>query len=166
MNSKERMLAAFSSDQTPDRVPWAEQLVDEKVLSALCELLPQADLFTLIHLRGTCDARIESMPIRTSFLSDLPGVGRYYRYLLPLMPLVVEQMDVAGYDLVVSTSHCVAKGVDCGPRSLHVCYCFTPMRYAWSQRGAYEDRMGPAGLALRMARPFLRAWDRRSAGRH
>ncbi|MHC4561157.1 MAG: glycosyltransferase [Planctomycetota bacterium] len=136
----------------------------EKVLSLLCGLVPGADILTLIHVPGSCDDAIERRCIRTSDLSDLPGVGRYYRHLLPLMPLAIEQIDASGYDLIISSSHCVAKGVIRSPGSLHVCYCHTPMRYAWAQQSAYRTTMGLGGLALRLMRPYLRAWDRRSAG--
>jgi len=136
----------------------------EKVLSLLCGLMPNADLFTLIRVPGACDARIEGMRIRTSFLNDLPGVKRYYRYLLPIMPFAIEQMDAGGYDLIVSCSHCVAKGTRRSPHAAHICYCLTPMRYVWSEAKTYQDSMGFSGLALRLAQKYLRAWDRRSAG--
>lgn len=135
----------------------------EKVLSALCELLPAADVLTMIHVPGSCDERIERMPIHTSALSDLPGVGRYYRYLVPLMTLAVEWLDLSGYDLIVSTSHCVAKGVVRPRRAVHVCYCHTPMRYAWSQHDAYRGMRVLPAAALRLMRRYLQAWDRRSA---
>ncbi|MBL7133469.1 MAG: glycosyltransferase [Phycisphaerae bacterium] len=136
----------------------------EKVLSVLCRLLPDADLFTLIHTPGACDRSIERMRIITSCLNDLPWVERYYRCLLPVMPLAVESLDLEGYDLIISSSHCVAKGIIRPPESLHVCYCHTPMRYAWSQAEQYHQTMGLLGLALRAVRGYLRAWDRRSAG--
>ena len=135
----------------------------EKVLSLLCGLVPQADLLTLIHTPGACDARIEGMRIKTSFLDDLPAVRRYYRYLLPLMPLAIEQMNAEEYDLIISCSHCVAKGIIRRPEAAHICYCFTPMRYVWSQGKTYQDGMGLSGLALRIGKRYLRAWDRRSA---
>ena len=135
----------------------------EKVLSHLCRLFPQADLLTLIHSAGSCDAHIEAMPIKTSVLNDFPGVRRYYRYLLPFMPLAIEQLDTGNYNLVISSSHCVAKGVICSPQSLHICYCHSPMRYAWTQTRNYSQNMGLSGLALAAARPYLRAWDIRSA---
>ena len=136
----------------------------EKVLSLLCRLMPQADVLTLLHVPGSCDRYIERMPIRTSSLNDWPAIGRTYRHLLPLMPLAIEQLDAAGYDLIVSSSHCVAKGVIRAPEALHVCYCHTPMRYVWAQTSAYDRTLGPCGWALRALRPYLRAWDRRSAG--
>lgn len=137
----------------------------EKVLSLLCGLIPHADLFTLLHVPGACDERIERMRIRTSFLNDLPAVRRYYRYLLPFMPLAMELMDAGEYDLVISCSHCVAKGIRRSGRAAHICYCFTPMRYIWSQSRCYRNGAGPSGWALRSLQGYLRAWDRRTAGR-
>ena len=137
----------------------------EKVLSLLCGLLPEADVLTLVHVRGSCDRRIERMRIRTSFLDDLPAVGRYYRFLLPLMPLAIEAFSAEPYDLVISSSHCVAKGVICPPRALHVCYCYTPMRYVWAQAAAYQSAAGLAGMGLLAFRKLLRTWDGRSAAR-
>ncbi|MFW6062421.1 MAG: glycosyltransferase [Planctomycetota bacterium] len=135
----------------------------EKVLSLLCELFPFADIATLVHVPGSVEPRIERMRVRTSWLSDLPRIGHYYRYLLPIMPLVVERMDLQEYDLIVSSSHCVIKGLVAHPQALHVCYCHTPMRYAWAQGTVYQQSMGLTGLALRAFRGYLRAWDRRSA---
>jgi len=137
----------------------------EKVLACICALLPKAELFTLIHRPGSCSPLIEAKAIRTSWLNDLPAVSRYYRHLLPLMPLAIERMDVSNCDLIVSTSHCVAKGVG-GRRAgqAHVCYCFTPMRYVWDAAEHYHRRVGIRRLALRALGPYLRAWDRRSAG--
>jgi glycosyltransferase involved in cell wall biosynthesis len=125
--------------------------------------MPRAKLLTLVHVPGTCDRHIERMPIVTSFLNALPGVGRYYRYLLPVMPLAMEWMNAERYDLIISCSHCVAKGVIRRPGSAHACYCFTPMRYVWAQDDAYGGAMGLPGLALRASKPYLRAWDLRSA---
>jgi glycosyltransferase involved in cell wall biosynthesis len=136
----------------------------EKVLQLICRCLPEADLYTLIHRPGSVDADIERRSIRTSWLNDLPGVDRYYRHLLPAMPLTIEQFDLTAYDLVISCSHCVAKGIRRRPGGAHLCYCFTPMRYAWDQAKAYASRLGWAGIGLLAARPWLQAWDRRSAG--
>jgi glycosyltransferase involved in cell wall biosynthesis len=140
----------------------------EKVLEILCELYPTADLYTLIHRRGSTSPAIERMRPRTSWLQHLPGINRYYRVCLPLFPLVIEQFDLSGYDLVISSSHCVAKSVIRAPHARHVCYCHTPMRYAWDQFDAYlgPDRVGR--VASRLARPVMAAlarWDRRTAGR-
>ncbi len=140
----------------------------EKVLEALCERYPDAELFTLLHVRGSVSATIERAPIHHSLLQYLPGVRRYYRKCLPLFPVLVEQFDLERFDLVISSSHCVAKSVIVGPEAVHVCYCHTPMRYAWDQFDAYfgPDRLGRIGSAL--ARPVLAAmarWDRATAGR-
>jgi len=135
----------------------------EKVLSLLCRLLPRADLYTLIHVPGSCDRRIEAMPIRPSVLDDLPGGRRHFRLLLPILPFFIERFDLSDYDLVVSSSHCVAKGIIRSPGAAHLCYCHTPMRYAWHHGRDYEASLGPAGAALRLLRGYLRAWDRRSA---
>ena len=137
----------------------------EKVLSLLCRLLPDADLFTLIHTPGVCDRPIEGMRIITSCLDDLPWVERYYRCLLPVMPLAAESLDLKRYDLIISSSHCVAKGIIRSPEALHVCYCHTPMRYVWAQAQQYRGKMmGLSSLGLRALAGYLRAWDIRSAG--
>lgn len=134
----------------------------ERVLSRVCRLFPSADLYTLIHVPGSTDAVIEGMRIRASGLSKLPGVKRFYRHLLPLMPSAVERFDLKDYDLAISLSHCVAKGFRRDPAAAHVCYCFTPMRYVWSDVGD-DRRGGVASLGLRALTPWLRRWDLRSA---
>jgi glycosyltransferase involved in cell wall biosynthesis len=139
----------------------------EKCLDVLCRRWPAANLFTLLHRPGSVSRAIEGRGPRTSFLQRLPRVERYYRYLLPLMPAAVESWRLPRCDLVVSLSHCVAKGVR-PPRGVpHVCYCFTPMRYAWHLRDAYlAGRV--RGLKARAAERLLgllRDWDRRSAAR-
>jgi len=140
----------------------------EKVLEVLAELYPDADLFTLVHRRGSVSPTIERLRIRTSFVQRLPFVERYYRHCLPLFPAAVEALDLDGYDLVVSSSHCAAKSVIRAGRARHLCYCLTPMRYAWDQYPAYfgAERIGrvPAGL-LRPVLAGLARWDRATAGR-
>jgi glycosyltransferase involved in cell wall biosynthesis len=138
----------------------------EKCLEVLCRRWPSAPLFTLLHRPGSVAPDIERRPLHTSFLQHLPGALRYYRYLLPLMPAATAAWRLPRCDLVVSFSHCVAKGVR-PPRGVpHVCYCFTPMRYAWHMRGAYfgRDRLG--GLGVRLVEQLLeglRRWDRHTA---
>ncbi|HLX09609.1 MAG TPA: glycosyltransferase family 4 protein, partial [Thermoanaerobaculia bacterium] len=105
----------------------------EKVLEQLGALYPDAPIFTLFHFPGTVSAALESHPIHTSFLQRAPGIRRRYRHYLPLFPAAVEEFELGGFDLVISSSHCVAKGVIPPPDGLHVCYCHTPMRYAWDQ---------------------------------
>src|SRR4051794_3548918 len=110
----------------------------EKCLEVLCERWPDAPLYTLLHKPGAVAPVIEGRPVRPSFFRFFPKVDRYYRYLLPLMPLAA-RWKLPACDLVLSLSHCVAKAAAPPPGVPHVCYCFTPMRYAWHMRGAYFD---------------------------
>ena len=140
----------------------------EKVLELLCEAYPSADLFTLFHVPGSVSPVIERLRPRTSVLQRVPGIRRFYRYCLPLFPAAIEQFDLDQYDLVISTSHCAAKAVVKTGRARHLCYCFTPMRYAWDQFDAYfgEGRVGTA--KSRILKPVLRSlarWDAATAGR-
>jgi glycosyltransferase involved in cell wall biosynthesis len=140
----------------------------ERVLEVLCERYPHAELFTLLHIPGSVSATIERAVIHTSPLQYLPGVRQYYRQCLLLFPALVEQFNLERFDLVISSSHCAVKSVIVRPGAVHICYCHTPMRYAWDQFEAYfgRERLGPAlhGLARRiMAR--LARWDRATAGR-
>ncbi len=138
----------------------------EKCLEVLCRRWPHAQLFTLLHQRGSVAPAIEDLAPHTSFLHYLPGVARYYRYLLPVMPLAAATWRLPPCDLVVSFSHCVAKSAR-PPRGVpHVCYCFTPMRYAWHMRDAYfgSDRVrGLRAHLLGRLLAGLRDWDRRTA---
>src|SRR3954447_10926148 len=140
----------------------------EKCLEVLCRAFPDATLHTLIHRRGALSPAIEAMTIRTSPLQRVPGVFRHYRRLLPLMPLATRAWKPGPVDLVISLSHCVAKAVRV-PRGVpHVCYCFTPMRYAWQGRDAYldgwADRPFRRALAVQLLNG-LRRWDRATAAR-
>jgi glycosyltransferase involved in cell wall biosynthesis len=138
----------------------------EKCLEVFCRLWPHADLFTLLATKGDLAPAIRALPLRTSFLNRLPGIGRYYRHLLPLMPRAAESFRLTGYDLVFSSSHCVAKGVQAPAGVPHVCYCHTPMRYAWHMREVYLENMRPALRPVaRVLLRYLRAWDRRTAKR-
>ena len=140
----------------------------ERVLEGLCKLHPQADLFTLVHVPGSCGPIIESRRITTSFLQRLPGAQRRYRHFLPLFPLAIESLDLSGYDLVLSTSHAVAKGCRPASGARHVAYIHTPMRYVWDQFDAYFGP-GRAGWVTRgaahLVAPWLRRWDVRSTAR-
>jgi glycosyltransferase involved in cell wall biosynthesis len=140
----------------------------EKALEVFCEMFPAADLFTLVHLPGTTSPTIERRRVRRSIVQWLPFAGRLYRQYLPLFPVAVEQFDLDDYELVISTSHCAAKSVVVTGRARHLCYCLTPMRYAWDQFDAYfgPDRVGTLGS--RVLRPMLAAlarWDRATEGR-
>jgi glycosyltransferase involved in cell wall biosynthesis len=134
----------------------------ERVLHELARLYPDADLYTLVHVPGTTSEAIDRLRIRASPLSRLPGIGRHYRTLLPTFPWMIERFRLEPYDIVVSISHAVAKGIRVAPGTPHLCYCLTPMRYVWDQAEAYLGR----GLRRRLAAPlaaYLRSWDRRSA---
>jgi glycosyltransferase involved in cell wall biosynthesis len=136
----------------------------EQVLEAILELFPGCELFTLFHFPGNVSQPIESHPIRTSWLQSVAGRVADYRKLLALFPLAASSWDLSGYDLVVSSSHCVAKGVRTGGKP-HLCYCHTPMRYVWDRFDDYFPRSRP--LRRLLARPLaaiLRRWDRRTAG--
>ena len=140
----------------------------EKVLEVLCERFPDAELFTLLHVRGSVSPAIERLAIHTSALQRLPGVRRYYRECLPLFPALVERFDLSRFDLVISTSHCVAKSAVAAPAAVHICYCLTPMRYAWDQFDAYfgPQRLGrPASAGMRLVMNRLARWDRETATR-
>jgi glycosyltransferase involved in cell wall biosynthesis len=140
----------------------------EKCLEVLCRAFPDASLYTLIHRRGALSPAIERMAIRTSPLQRIPGVFRHYRRLLPLMPLATRAWRPGGVDLVISLSHCVAKAVRVPPGVPHVCYCFTPMRYAWQGRDAYLDRWADRPVRRALAVKLLnrlRKWDRATAER-
>jgi len=134
----------------------------EKCLEVLCRRYPGATLCTLLHRPGSVAPAIERLARRTSWLNGLPGIHRYYRYLLPLMPAIVASWRLPPCDLVVSFSHCVAKGVRPPHDVPHVCYCFTPMRYAWHMRQAYFGDGLKARLVGRLLQA-LRDWDRRTA---
>ncbi|MGH9315071.1 MAG: glycosyltransferase [Vicinamibacterales bacterium] len=140
----------------------------ERVLEGLCRLYPQAELFTLVHVRGSVSPVVEGRSVHTSFVQRLPRSARYYRLYLPLFPLAVEQFDLDRFDLVVSSSHCAAKAVVTTGRTRHLCYCHSPMRYAWDQFDAYfgEARLGrvTSRLMRRLMRRMAR-WDAATAGR-
>ena len=140
----------------------------EKALEVFCAMFPDADLFTLVYLPGTTSPTIERRRVKRSPIQWLPFAGRLYRQYLPLFPIAVEQFDLDGYDLVISTSHCAAKSVVVTGRARHLCYCLTPMRYAWDQFDAYfgPDRVGKLGnRALRPVLAALARWDRATEGR-
>ncbi|HEV8530659.1 MAG TPA: glycosyltransferase [Methylomirabilota bacterium] len=138
----------------------------ERCLEVFCELFPEADLFTLLHVPGSVSETIERRRVTTSFIQRLPGAAAGYRNYLPLFPAAVGRFDLRGYDLVLSSSHAVAKGVRVPSGALHVCYCFTPMRYVWDLYGEYfGPRAGPLARAVMPPlAAWLRRWDRRTAG--
>ena len=134
----------------------------EKVLEALADLFPGAPILTLVHRPGAVSPALETHPIRVSWLGRLPGARRHYRKLLPLYPAAMATLRVPPADLVVSSSHAAAKAVRKPAGAVHVCYCYTPMRYLWD---LYDDYFGPeradwlTRAAMRALRGPLRRWD-------
>jgi len=138
----------------------------EKVLEEILALVPDPTIFTLFHVPGSVSRQIEQYPIRASFLNRLPFSRRHYRQYLPLFPRAVESFDLSGFDLVVSSSHCVAKGARAPEGAPHLCYCHTPVRYAWDQFDDYFPRETTRLFRLKKtAIDRLQAWDRATAGR-
>lgn len=142
----------------------------EQVVVAMLEAFSQADLFATVRdpeeMRGT---PLEKVPVRTSFIQSLPGAKKNYRAYLPLMPLAVEQIDLRSYDIVLSSSHAVAKGILTRADQLHISYVYTPLRYAWD---LYQDYLSGSGLnrgvkswAIRALLHYLRLWDAVAANR-
>ncbi len=135
------------------------------MLEALCTLFPQADLFSLIADRTTLTPGLRAHALRTSPLQVLPGIRHYYRWCLPIFPWAIEQLPVNEYDLVISISHSVAKGVRPRPRTRtkHLCYCLTPMRYAWVFPDMYlGDTAAPMRAPAAQVFQYLRRWDLRT----
>ena len=134
----------------------------EAVLEAILDALPGAELFTLFHFPGSVSPRIESRVIHTSSLQRIATRVHDYRVLLPLFPWAVRRWDFSRFDLIVSSSHCVAKGVDAKGKP-HLCYCHTPMRYIWDRFDDYFPRAKPFRRAVaRSFAPWLRRWDVKS----
>jgi glycosyltransferase involved in cell wall biosynthesis len=140
----------------------------ERVLAEILRCLPQADLYTLVdHMPAAQRAPLGGRAARTSFLQHMPGVASHLAWYLPLMPVAIEQFDLTGYPLVISSSHAVAKGVIVAPDALHLSYVHSPMRYAWDQQFEYlraeNAERGLRGLLLRGLLHRLRLWDHRSS---
>ncbi|MGA2031067.1 MAG: glycosyltransferase [Thermoguttaceae bacterium] len=140
----------------------------ERVLDVFCEMFPEAPIYSLVHKKGAVSPSIEQHPIKTSFIQRLPGSQKKYRNYLPLFPTAIESFDLKGYDLVLSSSYCVAKGIIPHTGTVHVCYMHTPMRYVYEM---YDDYFGPRqmGPLMRCVMPFiaayLRQWDAASNDR-
>lgn len=141
----------------------------EKVVEQIIKIYPNADIFCvyadprLVNSTGF----LKNKNIRTTFIQNLPGAAKHYRSYLPLMPLAIEQIDLSGYDVIISSSHAVAKGVLTGPDQLHVSYIHSPIRYAWDLQHQYLNESGlKSGLKSWIARLVLhktRIWDYRTA---
>lgn len=142
----------------------------EKALAQLIACYPDAEIFTTVNFLKTEDIPcLRGRIIHTSFIQKLPGARKHYRRYLPLMPLAVEQFDLKGFDLILSSSHAVAKGIIPDPAAMHVCYCYSPMRYAWDMQHQYlrqsGNDKGPMGMIMRWQLHRLRQWDYLSAQR-
>jgi glycosyltransferase involved in cell wall biosynthesis len=140
----------------------------ERVLEQMIRCFPDADIFSLIDFLPPEDRFfLQGKHVTTSFLQGIPFAGSKYRSYLPLMPLAIEQLDVSGYDLVISSNHAVAKGVLTGPDQLHLCMCYSPMRYAWDLQHQYlresSLHLGLKGFLARWILHKIRIWDCRTA---
>lgn len=139
----------------------------EKVLENIIEVFPQADIFSLVDfIPDDSRAWLKGKSVTTSFIQRLPFAKNHYRNYFPFFPIAIEQLDVTGYDLVISSSYAVAKGVITGPEQKHICYCHSPARYAWDLQFQYlkESNM-ESGLKSMLAKYFLykfRIWDTRT----
>ncbi len=138
----------------------------EKVVETLLDIYPQADIFTHIVDESAISAKIFARVTGRTFISRLPFAKRLYQSYLPLMPLALEQLDLRGYDLVISSESGPAKGVIVDPDTLHICYCHSPMRYVWDMYHDYRERAGWfKRLLMPMLMHYLRVWDVTSAMR-
>lgn len=138
----------------------------ELVLDSLLKIYPDAELFTLIYNKGTLNERIENRKIHTAFTNDLPLKAKKYRSYLPLFPMAIETLDLRGFDLIISSSHCVAKGIIPPPNSIHISYIHSPMRYVWDLY--YDYFPAKSGLKFYLIQAFanyLRSWDVNSSHR-
>jgi glycosyltransferase involved in cell wall biosynthesis len=138
----------------------------ERVVAALAEMFPQADLFALMADPKALTSELRAHRLTTSFLQKVPGHRRWYRHLLPLQPIALEQLDVSGYDLILSSESGPAKGVVSPAHARHICYCHSPMRYLWDMYHDYRRNMGPVARTVFSATAhYLRMWDLASAAR-
>jgi glycosyltransferase involved in cell wall biosynthesis len=138
----------------------------EKVIEALCEMYPRADIFTHVYVPEMVSETIRQHRVIPTFINSLPRAARMYKTYAPLMPLALEQLDLRGYDLIISSESGPSKGILAPPEALHVCYCHTPMRYIWNM---YHDYRNSAGWLTRRIMPpfahYMRMWDVTSARR-
>jgi glycosyltransferase involved in cell wall biosynthesis len=138
----------------------------EKVLEALCELYPEADIFTHVYDPSAITSEIRKHKVYTTFINKMPRAKTMYQKYLPLMPIALEQLDLRGYDLVISSESGPAKGVITDPGCIHICYCHSPMRYVWDM---YPDYREKAGTITRFVMPllihYIRIWDQATAAR-
>ncbi|HNX69423.1 MAG TPA: glycosyltransferase [Candidatus Omnitrophota bacterium] len=132
----------------------------EKVLDAIAELYPDAVIYTLFYDRKKLSPRLRERKIRASFLQYFPGIRYYYRWLLPILPLAIRSLRIEEADLVISSSHCVAKGIRVPAKARHFCYCHTPMRYLWGFQDVYFSRyLFPVRWVIGAVLHWLKQWD-------
>lgn len=137
----------------------------EQVVRAILEIYPDADIFAVVDFFDSENRHkyLQGKKVKTTFIQKLPFAKKKYRNYLPLMPFAIEQIDVSGYDLVISSSHAVAKGIITSPNQLHVCYCYSPIRYAWDLKFEYLSESNlTKGIKSLFARYFLhkiKSWD-------
>lgn len=138
----------------------------ERVIERMLKLFPQADIFTNVYDEAAMSSTIRKAKVTTTFIDRLPMSRKYYQYYLPLMPMALEQLDLRGYDLVISSESGPSKGVITDPGSMHLCYCHSPMRYLWDHYHHYREQ---SGFLVKAVMPFsyhrLRQWDVSSAAR-
>ena len=140
----------------------------EKVVEQLLNIFPEADLFAVVDFLDK-DKRgfIKNKPVTTTFIQKLPKAKKMYQKYLPLMPLAIEQLDVTGYDLVISSAHCVAKGIITSPNQIHISYVHSPIRYAWDLQHQYLKEAGlnkgVKGLIAKLILHYMRLWDYRTS---
>lgn len=138
----------------------------ERVVEALCEMYPGADLYTHVYVPSAISDTISRHRVGTSFIQKLPGAERHYQKYLPLMPIAIEQLDLGDYDLVLSSESGPAKGVIVPAHALHICYCHSPMRYAWDLYHEYARHTGTmTRMLMRPLMHYLRMWDFASSAR-
>ena len=148
---------------------WLEHYAgSERVIEQLLIMYPQAEIFAIVDFMPEAErSMLGGRPVHTTFIQKLPFARRCFRYYLGLMPVAIEQLDLSGFDLVISSNHAVAKGIITGPDQVHVCYVHSPMRYAWDMQAAYLRQggieRGLRGLYARWLLHRLRNWDVRSA---
>lgn len=140
----------------------------ERVLEQILKIYPQADIFCIVDFipEGQRDFLLNKIT-HTSFIQKLPGARKHYKAYLPLMPLAIEQLDVTGYDIVISSSHAVAKGIITGPDQIHISYVHSPIRYAWDMQYQYLEEAGLdrglKGWAAKLILHYIRMWDYRTS---
>lgn len=140
----------------------------ERVLEQMLNVFPEADIFAVVDFIPEKDRDfIKNKSVITTFIQDLPRAKKKYRNYLPLMPIAIEQLDVSKYDLVISSSHCVAKGVLTGPNQIHISYVHSPIRYAWDLQHQYLHESGLdhgiKGKVAKLILHYMRIWDTRTS---